>query len=94
VDQTPDDQLIEAARAGDPEARRELVVRHQAAVLALAAQLTPGPADRDDIAQEVFVRALSRLESFDASRGSFRTWLAAIALGLLRLGWIVKLSLG
>lgn len=45
------------------------------------------PADADDLAQETFVRAFKGLATFDASRGSLRPWLGAIARNTARRAW-------
>ncbi len=44
-------------------------------------------ADADDLTQDTFARAFKSLRTFDASRGSFRTWLSAIARNVARKNW-------
>jgi RNA polymerase sigma-70 factor (ECF subfamily) len=48
-----------------------------------------GPADSDDLVQEVLVVLLRELPSFthDLRRGAFRRWLRAITLNRLRVFW-------
>lgn len=70
--------IIERARAGDREAFGILVLRHERYVRAIALSLLPDPADADDVAQEVFVRAWRGVRDL-ADPGRFRAWLAEIA---------------
>lgn len=75
-----DESLVrEALQAadGDTHAFAELVRRHQAAVLANCRYLTRSPDDAEDLAQEVFVKAFFKLESFE-ERARFGTWLQRI----------------
>jgi RNA polymerase sigma-70 factor (ECF subfamily) len=83
----PDLELVERARGGDPEAFRELVVRHQRRVYAVALGIVK---DRDlawDVSQEAFVRVHQHLAEF-RDEASFPTWLhritARLAIDVLR----------
>jgi RNA polymerase sigma-70 factor (ECF subfamily) len=83
----PDLELVERARGGDPEAFRELVVRHQRRVYAVALGIVK---DRDlawDVSQEAFVRVHQHLAEF-REESSFTTWLhritARVAIDVLR----------
>jgi len=79
-----DAQTLSACRAGDPEALRSFVLRYERSVFALLSRsLGPGP-HVEDLAQEVFLRALRALGRFDAA-GSARlsTWLLTIASRLV-----------
>ncbi len=83
----PDLELVERARAGDPEAFRELVVRHQRRVYAVAFGIVK---DRDlawDVSQDAFVRVHGHLAEF-RDEASFSTWLhrivARLAIDALR----------
>lgn len=44
-------------------------------------------ADADDLTQDVFIRAFKSLGTFDADRGSMRTWLGVIARNVARKRW-------
>jgi RNA polymerase sigma-70 factor, ECF subfamily len=74
-----DEQTIRQVLAGDREAFRSLVTRHQSAVCATIRALRAGSDDWEDLAQEVFLKAFQHLAKFDSAKGSFRTWLLAIA---------------
>jgi len=79
-----DEQTISRVLAGDREAFRSLITRHQAAVCATIAVLQPRGTDCEDLAQEVFLAAFRHLGKFDSRKGSFRTWLLAIARNVCR----------
>ena len=72
-------RLIERAQKGDHEAFRGLVERHQRRVFAVIARLMRRPADVEDIAQQVFLKAYLALPRFDF-RAAFSTWLYRIAV--------------
>ena len=64
--------------AGNRQAFGELVGRHQAAVRRVARAVTGDEHDADDAAQEAFLSALDRLETYDRKR-PFGPWLMRIA---------------
>ncbi len=74
-----DRTLIERVLAGDVEAFRELVERYQRRVFGFVRNLVRQAPDAEDLAQEVFVAAFRKLDSFDAERSQFSTWLLTIA---------------
>lgn len=78
-----DASLIAAARAGDLQAFGHLVVRYQAGIRACLAMRLDNPHEAEDLAQEVFVTAFRRLDTFDASFPP-GPWLRGIAFNLLR----------
>lgn len=67
-----------ATRAGDHKAFRLLVEKYQRPVYHLCYRLLGDPTAAEDAAQETFVRAFFKLDSFDEQR-RFATWLLAIA---------------
>jgi len=73
-----DDALVTLARAGSSEAFDELVGRYQAPVTRLAYRLTHDADEAKDIAQDAFLRAYRRLETFHPDR-PFARWLFVIA---------------
>ena len=83
----PDIELVDRARGGDPEAFRELVVRHQRRVYAVALGIVK---DRDlawDVSQEAFLRVHQHLSEF-RDESSFSTWIhritGRVAIDVLR----------
>jgi RNA polymerase sigma-70 factor (ECF subfamily) len=82
-----DIELVDRARNGEPEAFRDLVVRHQRRVYAVALGIVK---DRDlawDVSQEAFVRVHQHLSEF-RDEAAFVTWLrritARVAIDVLR----------
>ena len=71
-----DGELVARARRGDLDAFDELVRRHEAAAIRIAA-VVGGSQGAEDAAQEGFVRAFRSLDRFDTSR-EFRPWLLRI----------------
>ena len=80
IDTDVDDvRLVRCASGGDREALEELVRRHQAWVYNVAVRMLAHPQDAEDATQEVFIKAVTRLASFEG-RSAFRTWLYRIAV--------------
>jgi RNA polymerase sigma-70 factor, ECF subfamily len=75
--QTPEAELIAAARRRDHAAYGALVERYQDAVYRLAFRILRRREDAEDAAQEAFVRAYIHLDTYNP-RFRFYTWLAAI----------------
>lgn len=78
-DQEADETLVAKATAfRDADSFGILVDRYQSRVRGYLRQLTREPAAADDMAQETFIKAWTKLETFSA-KGSFSSWLMAIA---------------
>ena len=58
-----------------PVTPERLCEQYAPAVCRFAAMVAKTPSDADDIAQEALLRAIRRLDSFDARRGSLDAWL-------------------
>jgi RNA polymerase sigma-70 factor (ECF subfamily) len=69
---------IEAARQGDRDAFGHLVEAYQGPVYNLAYRMLGDPREAEDGAQETFLRAYRKLDSYDPAR-KFSTWLLSIA---------------
>ncbi|WP_395647592.1 RNA polymerase sigma factor [Terricaulis sp.] len=76
-------RLIATARKGDGRAFASLVSENQQAVRGFLRRFTGVWSDADDLAQEAFVIAWSRLERFEG-RSSFRSWVCGIGYRLAR----------
>jgi RNA polymerase sigma-70 factor (ECF subfamily) len=72
-----DAELVGRARQGDSAAFGELVDRHRTAVYRAALAALRSHADAEDTAQDAFLLAFRRLDSF-RGEASFRTWLLTI----------------
>lgn len=73
-----DGELVAQARQGNPAAFGELVDRHRSAVYRAARAALGSHADAEDAAQDAFLAAFRRLDSF-RGEASFKTWLLTIA---------------
>lgn len=89
-----DPAAIERARSGDCRAFSPLVEAYQAPIFNLCYRILGNPHDAEEAAQEAFLRAYSRLDSYDPAR-PFKTWLFSIAhhhcidrLRRRRLDWL------
>lgn len=72
-----DEALILRARSGDLGSFEQLVDRHRDLILRVTTRIV-GPADAEDVTQDVFLRAFHRLRQF-RSEAPFRAWLLQIA---------------
>src|SRR5579862_8086429 len=71
-------QLVAAARAGGAAAFSRLVEAHQQAVRGFLRRLSGSHVDADDLAQEAFLTAWSRIGTFRPGE-SLRAWLCGVA---------------
>lgn len=78
---TTDDDLVAAAKGGDPEAWRELYRAHAGRLLLwLEARATIGSGDAaDDLAAATWLVAAERIADFHGSSSDFAGWLFGIA---------------
>ncbi len=73
-----DMELVRRAQAGDAEAFGTLIERHRRAVYRAVYAALGSTTEADDVAQDAFVAAYQRLQSF-RGQAAFRTWLLTIA---------------
>jgi RNA polymerase sigma-70 factor (ECF subfamily) len=84
-----DEALAVLARAGGPgelAAFGELVDRYERRITAFIARRCGSHHDAEDLAQEAFFRAWSKLRTFDASR-RFSVWMFTIAARIAASAW-------
>jgi RNA polymerase sigma-70 factor (ECF subfamily) len=79
MDYWSDLSLVQRAKQSDADAFQALIERHYPMVYALAYKYAGLPADAEDIAQEVFIRAARGLGGFREA-ALFTTWLYRITL--------------
>lgn len=77
-----DEALLAGMAGGAVGAGTAFVQRHQARVFGLARLLVGDAGLAEDLAQETFVRAWRHGASFDARKGSVRSWLCTITRNL------------
>jgi RNA polymerase sigma factor (sigma-70 family) len=76
----PEDRsLVARAMCGEQVGLEELVRRHQRWIYNVAIRMLHHPQDAEDATQEILLKALTRLSSFE-DRSSFRTWLYRIVV--------------
>ena len=73
-----DRSLVARAAAGDRNALETLAHRHQPWIYNLAFRMVMVPQDAEDVTQDVLVKILTKLSSYDPEKGAFRTWLYRI----------------
>ncbi|OKJ70051.1 sigma-70 family RNA polymerase sigma factor [Streptomyces sp. CB02460] len=78
--------LIKAARAGDADAKDQLVASCLPLLYNIVGRALNGHADVDDVVQETVLRMLRALPGL-RSPESFRSWLVAIAMNEIRGHW-------
>ena len=69
---------VQQARAGDPAAFSRLVEAYQKPVYNLAYRLLGNSVEAEDAAQETFIRAYTKLQTYDPGR-KFSSWMLSIA---------------
>jgi RNA polymerase sigma-70 factor (ECF subfamily) len=72
------ESLVRRAQAGSAEAFGELVARYESPLYNFLLRRTSSAEDAEDVAQEAFVRAWRKIDSYDP-RWSFSTWLFTLA---------------
>jgi RNA polymerase sigma-70 factor (ECF subfamily) len=73
--------LVSRAKKGDADAFRDIVIRYQRKVYALALGIVKDPDLAWDVAQEAFVRVHGHLDEFEG-KSAFSTWVFRIATHL------------
>ena len=92
-----DEQLVTEALAGSQPAYRELVHRYERPVFNLVVRIVHDRELAEDLSQDAFVKAFTRLETYRSEQGKFSNWLFKIAhntcLDHLRRGAVPTVSL-
>jgi len=76
-------QLIRRCLAGDAAAWEELVEQYHRRIYNICFRFAGSAADAQDLTQEVFVKMYRTLNTYDAGRGAFVTWVTAMTRNLL-----------
>lgn len=74
-----DEQLVQEALGGSQRAYRELVRRFERPVYNLVARMVRDGTLAEDLTQDAFVKAFSRLDTYQPAQGKFSNWLFKIA---------------
>jgi len=81
-EETSDELLLDAFRAGDARAFEALVRRYQRAVLGIARRFCDDRDEAEDLAQRSFINAAGRAGGWRG--GSFKSWLFRIVVNLAK----------
>ena len=73
-----DAEVVAEALGGAQEAFREIVVRFERPIYSLIVRMVQDPGTAEDLAQEVFIKAFRRLDTYDPVR-KLSSWLFKIA---------------
>ena len=71
-----DEQIVEAVKDGGVRGQDLMVSRYGQQVFAMIARLVSDVMDAEELTQDTFLRAFSKIDSYDAQRASLGTWLA------------------
>lgn len=75
--------LVRRCTAGDSAAWEELVRLYNRRIYNICYRFTSSSEDAQDLTQEVFIRIFRTLNSYDAGKGAFNTWLTTMTRNLL-----------
>lgn len=95
-DQAQEIALVNAAKAGDKQAYRQIYERHVGRVYALCLRLTADKALAEDATQEVFIQLWQKLDNFQ-QQSRFTTWLHSVTSNVTisymrkQKGWFQKM---
>ena len=70
-----DAALAREALEGSAASLEALVRRHQPWIYNIACRMVFDPDEAQDVTQEILIKLITRLSSYDPERGAFRTWL-------------------
>ncbi len=73
-----DSTIVAAAQQGDRAALTALIERHRPWIYNIALRMMGDPGSAEDAAQDIFIKVMDRLGSFEG-RSAFRTWLYRVA---------------
>ena len=73
-DALKDRNLISAALEGETNALESLIIRHQPWLFNLAIRMVLNPQEAEDITQEVLIKIITKLSTYDPQKAAFRTW--------------------
>jgi RNA polymerase sigma factor (sigma-70 family) len=73
-----DQELIEGVLQGGSAELESLILRHQAWIYNIALGMTLDASEAEDITQEILIKMITSLSTYDRTKASFRTWLYRI----------------
>lgn len=79
IEQLSDELLIQRIVNGEDQLYRELIIRYQSRVYAVACKVANHSKDAEDVAQEVFIQIFRSLSQYKGD-SSFSTWIYRITM--------------
>lgn len=73
-----DTDCIGRALEGDAAALEALILRHQSWIFNIALHMTGDIHRAEDVTQEILIKTIAKLSTYDQKKGAFRTWLYRI----------------
>ena len=70
--------LIQGSISGNSTSLSELLQKHQDYIFNIALKMLNNTNDAEDVTQEILLKIVSKIKSFDPTRAKFRTWLYRI----------------
>ncbi len=73
-----DARIVRRVLNGSRQELEKLITRHQAWIYNIALKMVLDPSDAEDVTQEILIKLITKLSTFDPEKGAFRTWLYRI----------------
>ncbi|MBZ5667554.1 MAG: sigma-70 family RNA polymerase sigma factor [Acidobacteriia bacterium] len=74
-----DEELLATLQAGDLEALSMLFSRYARLILGIGIRILRDAGEAEDLVQDIFLRLFEKARTFDATKGSARTWIVQVA---------------
>lgn len=75
-----DAYYVKRALEGDNESLEYLILRHQSWIFNISLRFVGDALDAEDITQEILIKIITRLSTYDSDKSAFRTWLYRITI--------------
>ncbi len=72
--------LVHKSLDGDAHSLEQLIISHQAWIYNIAFKMVMDHDDASDITQEILIKIITNLASYDPEKGAFRTWVYRIVV--------------
>ena len=79
-DDSKDDELITGALKGEKNAFESLILRHQSWIYNISLSMIGDIHSAEDITQEILIKVITKLSTYNKDKASFRTWLYRIVV--------------
>jgi RNA polymerase sigma-70 factor (ECF subfamily) len=74
-----DEVLLACLKSGDLEALSTLFTRYARLVLGIGLRILRDSGEAEDLVQDIFLRLFEKAHTFDATKGTARTWIVQVA---------------